>query len=56
MKNSSSLHNRHRDEKGKQGEQKMLSFLRIEGDTLSQCFQRSDAFSFISSLKKLYLV
>lgn len=56
MRNFYSLHNRHRDEKGKLGEQRMLSFLRIEGDILSRCFRRSGVFSFISYLGKLYLV
>ncbi|KAL0371075.1 UNVERIFIED_CONTAM: Magnesium-chelatase subunit ChlD, chloroplastic [Sesamum angustifolium] len=46
-----SLRSRHRESGGKLGELRMLSFLRIEGDILSQCFLRSDPFSFYFSLK-----
>lgn len=40
MRSFSFLHNKRRDAKGRLGEQRMLSFQRIEVDTLSQCFQR----------------
>ena len=40
MRNFSSLHNKHRDDVGGPGEQRMLYFLRIEDDILSPCFQR----------------
>lgn len=42
MKNSFSLHNKHRDDEVRLEEQKMLYFQRIEADTLSPCFRRLD--------------
>ena len=40
MRNFSSLHNKHRDDVGELGGQRMLYFQRIEEDILSPCFQR----------------
>lgn len=55
MRSFFSLHNKHKEEKGKPGEQRMLSFLKIEADTLSPCFQRLAYYKSSSSSKPYIL-